>query len=246
MKYYLSWRLTLPLICGVISAVVALWLINQHVSKRLQESSFHQHQFDKKEVVVPANNLAAGTQLHPQLLQVRRLPAVALPADSIEPAQAAQLFGRYLAAEVVAGRPLQHLHIEEQRSRSLATMLEFGQRAFSIPVSNLESNAGLIRPGDQLDIYQLKSSGYWPLLSSVPVLAVGNQWRDVDSDMAIQDYRSLTLAVDAAQAPQLELLSRQSALAFWLRNREEPNKGILAPPPVTEIIIAGQFMTEDW
>ncbi|RUO25346.1 Flp pilus assembly protein CpaB [Aliidiomarina minuta] len=246
MKYYLSWRLTLPLVCGIISALIALWLINQHINKRLQEASLHQLQVAKTEVVVPATNLTAGTQLHPSLLQVRKLPSQALPADSIFPAQAAQLFGRYLATEVAAGKPLQQLHIEQEIAQGLAALLRFGQRAFSIPVSNLESNAGLIRPGDRLDIYQLKNSGYRPLLSSVSVLAVGNQWHVEGTDVGIEDYRSLTLAVDARQVPELELLSRQGALAFWLRNKEEPESGMLPAPSVTEIIVAGQFMAEDW
>lgn len=107
-------------------------------------------------LLVAARDLPAGTRLSASLLAPARWPVEALPAGHFAPGDArlAALEGRPLRAPVPAGLPLVEGHVTGAGAAGgpLAALLAPGMRAIAIPVSAASAVAGLIAPGDRVDL----------------------------------------------------------------------------------------------
>lgn len=242
MKVSWPWRSLIPLVCGLCAAIGAVWLVQQHIEQQLQQQIPSPAPIASLAVVVPATDLAAGTVLRPEHLQVRDLPLQALPEDVVKATTAGQVFSRQLGVAVGRGRPLQYLHLRPTQADRLSEVLKPGQRAFALPLGAGSSSGRLVTVGDQVDLYEQREQGFIPLLQA-KVIATGDKWQSASYS---DGPASVTLAVPVEKIARLEFLNRHNALAFWLRNSNDNG-----PLPDTtehsmELIIAGQKSLEVW
>lgn len=242
MKISVPWRSVLPLVCGLCAALIAVWLVDRHISDQLQQQQAPLPSIVSAAVVVPAMDLVPGTLLEPEHLQVRELPVHGLPADVVAAHRAADVFDAELGVAVTRGRPLQYLHLKKAQAARLSELLKPGQRAFALLLGSGTSSGRLVAVGDHVDLYEQRDLTFVPLLQA-EVIAVGDSWQAKDYD---DGASSLTLAVPAAQVARLESLNRQNALAFWLRNREDNSPLSVTKDGSVELIIAGQTGMEAW
>ena len=180
-------------------------------------------------VLVATTQMAFGTPLTPDLLQVVDFPEESVPDGALGSLTA--LFSEPGARIVALGRinvgePVLDYKISLPGSRAvLSEVLTEGKRAATIRVSDVEGVSGFVLPGDLVDIVFVRDeegqSRYGLdiradiLLQSVRVLGI-NQVMDDQVEGALLGT-TVTLEVDLDEAQKLALASRVGSLSLVLR-----------------------------
>ena len=130
----------------------------------------------------------------------------------------------------------------------LAAALAPGMRAVSVAIDDVTGNAGLILPGDRVDLLltqRLESTGPQAagakvaseiVLSDLRVIAVGSQMKAPESDGAQpRPARTVTLEVTPDQAEKVSVATRLGQLSLALRSlaspRLDPTPGVAGGGP---------------
>ena len=218
------------------------------------------------EVLAAARNLSAGT-----LLTANDLTYVPLEAQNVlsshmrkAPADAEQgppsVIGAVTRVPFLVGMPLTDTGlIQPGQDGFLAAVLRPDRRAITITADQETSHAGMIAPGDRVDvIFTMQVASDDPsqlnsfsrtVLEDLRVVAVGRRIQNVnyvetESDPAPQDGgTTVTLEVRPPEADQLVLASTRGSLALALRplgqasdtgRRTPVGLNRLLPPPATK------------
>jgi pilus assembly protein CpaB len=85
--------------------------------------------------------------------------------------------GRVLSHAVRSGEPVLRSHLAQDVGAGFSSQLREGMRALTFPVDDEASIAGMLAPGDHIDIFfttnTRNESVTLPLLTNVPVIATG-------------------------------------------------------------------------
>ena len=217
------------------------------------------------EVLAAARDLQVGT-----LLTVNDVTSVTLdPADVFsghmrrDTTELSTVIGSVVRIELPADRPLTwSALVRPGQDGFLAAVLMPSHRAITIEVNRETSHAGLISPGDRVDVIftmevpgdtsQLNSFSR-TVLENIRVVAVNRRVENVASEAGPEEGggsqrgrgNTVTLEVLPSEANQLVLASTRGSLALALRplgqaNRADwrPPTGLrtLMPPPATQKI----------
>jgi pilus assembly protein CpaB len=182
-----------------------------------------EQRFRPTPVIVARSDLIPGSTLSPEVLAIRNVPSDYLPASTLQPAQAPELLGRTVAHAVRAGEPIQTALLKSREDFSLAQRVALGRRAVTIGVDEASAIAGLVRPGDRIDVRW--RGGGRPLLN-VAVLATGSQLTRGEGGKP-QEYSTLTLELPEADAKRF--LEREAGdLRVELRNPADTGDATVA------------------
>lgn len=225
------WRLLLPMFVAAVSAVFA-WIAGS-AYLRDAEARIARHYAERhetREFVVAARRLEPGMRLETALLARRRVPVRFAPKSAFRPEQLDDLLGRELAQSVDAGDILIPGVLRDPIAPALATRLAAGERALTIAVDDTNSHAGLLRPGDLVDLLFLSaddsgathSAQVRPLLQAVRVLATGRTVVRMagtasGDDEATRNFSTVTLQLTARDAERIALAQRTGELLVSLR-----------------------------
>ena len=271
--------LLLVVLLGIIPAAIALsvsmWLYfgpDEEVAVSLEPepvvASPPEPVVPPVDVLAAARNMPAGT-----LLTATDLTYVPLEAQDVlsshirrEPTDAAQeqeppsVIGAVTRIPFLAGMPLTDAGlIRPGQDGFLAAVLLPDRRAITITVNQETSHAGMIAPGDRVDVIftmqvapadpsQLNSFSR-TVLEDIRVVAVGRRiesvnYADQEDGRTLQDDgNTVTLEVRPPEADQLVLASTRGILALALRPLGQADDvgwrtpvGLtrLLPPPATE------------
>ncbi len=201
----------------------------------------HEREQDLVEVAVPRRNLAAGEEVTPGNITGRSIPAHTLTADQVTMQDIQRYFGRELVDDVGANVSLRHDHFVRPEPRLASARLPAQHRAVTVSVDATSGVAGLIRPGNRVDIFctGMGEAGgrgaqeTWRVLSDVTVLAVDSQMSDLDVtgfERQRRGYSNLTLAVTPDEAQLLIYLMNNARLTFALRPEREVGEREELPP----------------
>lgn len=188
-------------------------------------------------VLVFARDLPAGHTLRADDLARREVPAAFVPAGSIDESALEQALARQLLIAVGAGEPISTTQLASPDGRTLAARLQAGTRAMTVPVDDISSQAGLIRPGDRVDLLLAEERteeserclSVSPLMQSLNVIATGQYQQDpLRAESARLEpsqrgptremqYSTLTFDVSPEQAQKLALALRVGELIPMLR-----------------------------
>ncbi|MEC5409219.1 Flp pilus assembly protein CpaB [Paraburkholderia sp. MPAMCS5] len=182
----------------------------------------------------------------------KQVPQGALVNDNKGDALAADLKGDVLRHAVTAGAPLGTADvITPDAPGFLAAALKPGMRAISVAIDDVSGNAGLIQPGDYVDVLltrQLGDSGREQqndpravesetVVNRVRVLAVGSIFQRPKSEApdANTRARTVTFEVTAHTAQVVAVASHLGSLSLALRSfatsdRNPPAVGLETPP----------------
>src|SRR5579875_2773648 len=111
-------------------------------------------------VLVAARPLRAGALLKPEDLAARRLPLHSVPDAALAdtPAERAGLFGAMVRHGIAAGAPLLPADVMRPGDHGfLAAVLAPGMVAVTVAVDVVSGSAGLIWPGDRVDLILTQS-----------------------------------------------------------------------------------------
>lgn len=188
-------------------------------------------------VLVAARALPSGTLLKDEDFTVREMPPAEVPEGALEPSDEshAELRGALLRRYLDAGTPVRRADVLRPRDRGfLAAVLRPGTRAISVGVDVVTGTAGLIWPGDQVDLIltQELAGGDVPLarrvvgetlLADVRVIAVDQQFQGATAADATPNRiaRTVTLEVSPEQAERVAVASRLGRIALTVRAIEK-------------------------
>lgn len=203
-------------------------------------------------VLVAATNLPSGSFIQADHLRWQEWPDVALPETYLERGKAHEtdLVGAVVRRTVAAGEPIALGNVVKPGDRGfLAAVLDPGMRAVSVPVDEASSNAGLIFPGDRVDLivtHQLEIAGddsttrrvSETVLEDVRVIAMGGRLNaEAGSELgAAPQARTATLETTPAGAEKVALVAELGKLSLSLRSLavagDAPVRGA-EPAPLT-------------
>ena len=209
---------------------------------------------ETKRMLLAARYLSVGTLLGEDdvvsdALEVGRIPAGAIPAKS-----GGDILGTAVRVPIDAGTPVRFTDLVRPGARGfLSLILSPGMRAVSVNIGPATRHAGLIDPGDRVDVIFTASAPSTEnievsdtltatggarlsrtLFSDVRVLAIDRTVRPPavggeELPEQRQEIATATLEVSPAQAPALIHASREGELALAVRAaRSAPDP---APPP---------------
>jgi pilus assembly protein CpaB len=196
-------------------------------------------------VLVAARDLPAGRSLQSADLARRAVPSAYVPRGVLRPEDIARATGKPLLVPLGAGEPLVATQLLQHADPTLAARLRGGARAVTVPVDEVSSQAGLVRPGDHIDLMlaeeRTQGNGRCvlvrPLLETVKVLATGQRQNDPSrsAEAALRrgadetiDYSTITLDVTPEQAQQLAIALRIGELIPMLRGESDVHPTRLA------------------
>ncbi len=186
-------------------------------------------------VLVAARPLRTGTLIRSSDLRWQALPAEQVPADAIArlPGAEVSLVGAVARRGFAAGEPLvPTAFVKPGTAGFLAAALAPGMRAVSIGVDAPSSAAGLVQPGDRVDLLLAQSLGEGTpgrgaigetILQNVRVIAV-DQWlagtaRDAAAVAPAEGHvpRTVTLEVDETDAKRLLVAAQLGKVTLAVR-----------------------------
>jgi len=258
--------LTLSLLAGVGAA----WFARQHIEQNIQHAQIQQqsaHESTRVDApappvlrVVAAHDLAAGLVLDAQQVAVRPFPAELVASDSVSPEQYADVLqGQALTSPLRAGDAILGVHVRppvsvtasvpiaDVASEPFSARLAKGQRAVTLPIDEVNSAAGLLAPGDLIDLYvsfeHQNQRITAPLLQGVRVLATGQKTDPkADPNPAAQNgagsltnrgrYSTVTLETTPEDAIKLVAARQGGTLTALLRQRGDALTAQVAPQSV--------------
>ncbi|MGE4337169.1 MAG: Flp pilus assembly protein CpaB [Pigmentiphaga sp.] len=206
---------------ALFAGVAAAWVAQRHL-QTLASDLQARHQTATRAVVVAAQDLAPGTRLQWEHLAVRQMPERWLPADVLGPEDFPVIEHAALQHPVRRGDPLPWGYLAAPAER-FSTQLAAGRRAVTIPVDDINSLAGLLQPGDRIDLYvSFQHRGERvtaPLLQGMRVLATGRQ-QDGHDGLADVGVRFATVTLDASPPEAVRLIAarEQGTISAMLRH----------------------------
>ena len=199
-------------------------------------------------VVVASRDLVKGDKLNSSTLSIRRIPSEYVDPNALTPDEFDSVDGEVLVQNLAKGKPLLKSFIGREFPLDFSDTIPEQRRAMTIQVDEINSIAGLIRPGNRVDLFvNLPASAFddgkeqtsgspgnqiLPVLENVEVLATGQSTaRDYEEKvrllrggvMAQPDthFTNLTLNVTPKEAALLAMSLDKGDLLALLRNRKD-------------------------
>jgi len=250
----------ISIVIGIVLAIFAVFLIKlfldqqtQKVDEKVKEIA-SQMQASQSSVLVANQNISAGAPLDATMFE-----SVVVPSDKIPPQAArslAEVVGMVTSDAIPRGAPINLTKLVPGQgapsgpsSTTLSMVTPPGKRGITIPVDNLSSVGGMIRPGDYVDVIcsissptktaegkEVKKEGILPIFQNVLVLAVGQEIaepggykRPVDKKENAPAAPIVTLAVTPEEANILAFVQEQGKIRLILRAPSDSQVSQLKP-----------------
>ncbi|WP_157981235.1 Flp pilus assembly protein CpaB [Aliidiomarina iranensis] len=229
--------LAIGLICALISAVLLYQYVQDLQVKQLADSRVQIEPAKPKiPVVVSTQGLHPGMPLNLDDLRVRELDETSLPSDIVHPHEAELLVGRTVRADLTqairSGKPLQWLHLQPLAAASFASTLPPGSVPLSFSISSLQQHAGLLKPGDTIDLYANMQGNAELILERAVVMATGHITQasqeqssgvvNTGQSLRPEAYQQITVAVPLADYFKIHQISENQMLLPILRDAKDP------------------------
>lgn len=187
-----------------------------------------------KEVLVAASPVQLGEFVRPEAFRWQAWPDVDVPSTFFVKGQRdpGELEGAVARRPLGTGEPVTDAALVKPGERGfLAAVLTPGMRAISVPVDDASSNAGLIYPGDHVDLLLSQAIPQAnggtarrvaeTILEDVRVLAMGRRIQpheETDMSAGSSQIRTVTLEVSAEGAEAVALVTDLGRLSISLRS----------------------------
>nr|WP_298722402.1 Flp pilus assembly protein CpaB [uncultured Steroidobacter sp.] len=220
------WITTLMLGGALAAGGGAAYFVKGYISSEVQaEREQLQRQYRLINVVVAKTNLPPGTVLSSQTVAVREVPTTFLHAEAVRSDQWAEFAGRVLSRAVQSGETILASHLAQGAGAGFSAQLPEGMRALTFPVDEQASIAGMLAPGDRIDLLfttaAANDSVTVPLLFAVPVIATGLRTRANEHSLPDRlqpgPFRTITVAVSPADAAKITLAQEAGRVTVALR-----------------------------
>lgn len=220
--------LLLALLCGLLTAV-ALNFYLQSVKDSVTNVK-------TKKVAIAAVRIPAQTLITAEKVAFKALPIEYVHGSAVS--DLSQVVGYTSRAEIEAGETILQTKLapKESTRNTLAYTVPLGMRAISISVNEQTGVAGLLKPGDRVDVLgtvdieitsadpnvnTVKETKTHVILQNAPVLAVGANFNASGStggeEQAKEQGKTVTLAVPPDRMQLVAHLANKGKLFLTLR-----------------------------
>jgi pilus assembly protein CpaB len=225
-------RPTLPLILSIALGAAAVLMVRNYITGEKQAMK---KDLEPVRIVVARRNIPANEPLEVEWVAARAVPKKFVHANAIYPEEVDLIISRELVYPIRAGDPILWMDFKGgERYRGFSTMIKESERAMTVRVDEMSTIAGLIQPGDHIDMlgtFKRTSDSRdsrnevettITLLQNVVVLATG-QITSARSGMRKDRSASgmLTILVTPEEAALLIHAQRVGKLYNVLRNPED-------------------------
>lgn len=221
------WRADVMLVVLAVAAGTGGTLLASHYLAQRAAAAEAEvaRRYAGQEVVVAAVDVMRGAPLSAGNMALRSIPGDFLPPDAVPAARAGELLGATAAVDIARGMPIVPAVLAQQRTAPrLSAVLSAQERALTLAVDDLNSQAGGLRAGDRVDLYYTQRSGggvlLVPLLQQVEILGVGDSFLSPDGSYP-RNFATVTLRVQAADAPRVLLAQQAGELSLLLRHPDD-------------------------
>jgi len=251
------------LIIGGILSIAAIVLLNLYITSKEKniaddlKKAFTERYKTLTSVMVATQDIPRGSEVTANMVETQ-----VIPEKYVQPQAATSLdriAGMRVIASIAKGEQITLGKLtspQKARARSLAMATPVGKRAITINIDNIASLAGMIRPGDYVDLFTIISAPMQtpegkqiaqlvtiPLFQNVLVLAVGVQLATEEppdsrfklgtqKPQAPQQRGSsslVTLALTPQEASLLSFVSEQGKIRLILRSPADAKVHPLPP-----------------
>lgn len=208
-----------------VIAMVSLYLYSRSLEREVAGGQ-------KVAVLVAADDIPSGTRITKANLAQRDVPEAYVNKASIRKGEENVILGRPVAAKIAQGDDILWSDLELQKSaatRRLSAAVPKGQRALTVAVDMSGSLAGMLKPGDRIDILGTFARGQgtdWAtvtLLQNVPVIATGDVRGEGEegSHEGPRTFSNITVSVDLEEAELLVFAMQRGPINVALRSQED-------------------------
>ena len=194
-----------------VAGLAAAWAVREYIQQRTQaiEAGSRVPTVSR---LVAAQDLPEGAPLDMSSLAVRDVPEDWAASDSLPPDALAQVEGGTLAAAIRAGEPVLLHQVVRDRREPVASRMQTGRRAFSLPMQEIRDLPAHVRPNDRIDLYVSFPHGGRDL--TVPLLQ-GGKVLSIDGDPGQPTH--ITLEAAAGDAVKVIAARQGGVLTALLR-----------------------------
>lgn len=201
-------------------------------------------------VLAAAHPLNPGALLQPGDLTSESMLASAVPSGATDdsPVHRAGLIGAMVRRPMLKGQTIMPLDVLRPGDHGfLAAVLAPGMRAVTVRIDEVSGGAGLIWPGDRVDLVltQEISDKSLPLgerlaaetvLTDVRVIAIGQHLMQGQNPSGVRStvanvHHTATLEVTPLEAEQVAVASRLGPLSLVVRSADHPSTQVVTDPP---------------
>ena len=241
------------LTCALVAGGAGWYLSRNYIN---EEITSYKSSFDAERESVPvivANlDLNVGDVVSTENASIRQIPKSYVPANALDPNQFDTIDGRHIINPVRQGDPILAISVSQVKVAGLASLLQPGQRAITIPVTTRDTFSGFLKPGDDIDLMITLKDGDQkrtvPLAQKLRVLATGTDLDDGVPENGDQRMGEITLGVTPLAATKLIHAQTVGEITVLLRKPEDeqdrfndyvtidnlieiPQQRRVAPPP---------------
>lgn len=213
----------LPLAGGLALTLVAILVARQRISaveKDIRDKAAPVN------VVVASCTIPKGAPLSAQNLAKLAVPSAGTSRRNVPAAEFELLIGARTKGPIEPGEPILWTDVEEPFDiEKFSLTIPRGRRALTIEADLGASFAGLIRPGDRVDISIKDPSGTigpgW--LHDIPVIAVDRHFDRPPDPESANETSSITVSVSPEEGRRLVAASG-TGLRWFLRNPDDRSR----------------------
>jgi len=226
----------LPLVAAIILGIVAAIAVQRFISRQVQAKTAGVE--ETHTIVVAASRLPQGHNLKESDVKPGSIPKSLVREGMLDTSNYKDYVNQPLATTVDRERVLLKSDFAA-KAYTLPTKLTAGMRAVTIDVSQEGGLAGLIQPGDRVDVmvtYQDQGTGKGGaemgmrtalILPNMEIMATDNQTFAVSAFDDKRGYSTVTICATPEQALRIVNAKSQGSLYLALRSKED----IASPVP---------------
>ncbi|MCF6298624.1 MAG: Flp pilus assembly protein CpaB, partial [Thiomicrorhabdus sp.] len=243
-----SWGI---LLLALVIGAAAFYMSSAYLAN--QETSLRERLTGKDEpmtkVVVAIVDVRPGDVLGTHNMAVGAVLSQHVSRYAVSPGQFEYVEGKVVDQYMSRGEPLLFHSIKGGAISRFSELLELGQRAVTLDIDEIASNANMLTAGDFVDIFLLmkmdslsgpgsgtkkkKSDSeriIVPLLTRTKVIAIGSRslktsnqdfLRPLGEEGEQENYGNITLGLAVEEAAKIELAKGMGELVFMLRGAED-------------------------
>jgi len=221
--------IVLALVFGLLTSYLVLTYL-QEVKAALDDNEY-------VEIVVANQDIPVNTVVSASMVSMKKIPFQYVHSQEIT--DNSEVIGKILLVPVNSGESIMKNQVIDQgdKKEGLAYLVPKGKRALTVPVDEVSGVAGLIKPGDKVDVIGTVAIGEnqpktytLMVLQDIEVLAVGKLMdKSANEKNTAVETKTVTLAVSLAEAKPLMMASQRGVIRLMLRSPVDDSTGYTPP-----------------
>ena len=174
--------------------------------------------------VVESNvDIKAGTEITAEMVVMAELPHDAVTPNAVTEISAA--VGKIANSDIYTGQQIISPQLAEPgvSTNELSYIIEQGRKAATISVDAVSSVAGLVEPGNKVDVIVVydETAESVVVLENISVLSVGKRMKSGSSASPEDVYETITLSLTANETLKLRQAEAKGEISLALRSYED-------------------------